>query len=254
MEQQLMAYFGHHKSGTTWISKIIESVCSDLQIKYARFYSPKLFDLDLKTCLARKDINFFSYTNADISYVQNLSNLRGFHVIRDPRDIVVSAYFSHLYSHSTEPWPELVEQRNCLKLLSKSQGLLLTIDFLKYLRVNEFNHNLFYSMYNWNYSMPNVMEIKFEDLINNSSEKFLKIFNFLGIFDNEKILNAVQKNNFSVLSGGRKTGQEDYRNHYRKGMPGDWKNHFEKEHIQYFKSNYNDLLIKLGYETNEDWY
>jgi hypothetical protein len=102
--------------------------------------------------------------------------------------------------------------------------------------------------------MPNVMEIKFEDLIDNSSEKFLKIFYFLGIFDNEKILNAVQKNNFSVLSGGRKSGQEDYRNHYRKGMAGDWKNHFEKEHIQYFKSNYNDLLIKLGYETSEDWY
>lgn len=103
--------------------------------------------------------------------------------------------------------------------------------------------------------MPNVMEIKFEDLISNPNQKFLEIFHFLGMpeeFDT-KILEAVQENDFSVLSGGRKAGQQDFKNHYRNGTPGDWENHFEKEHIELFQANYNNLLLKLGYETNETW-
>ena len=36
-------------------------------------------------------------------------------------------------------------------------------------------------------------------------------------------------------------------------MPGDWANHFEAEHVAYFKEHYGGLLIKLGYEKDDDW-
>lgn len=124
MNLPLMAYFGHHKSGTRWIVKIIKSICSATQINYSNFHSPKIFNGNLKTAIEQKQLNFFSYTNADINYVQNLGNFQGFHVIRDPRDIVVSAYFSHLYSHSTEEWPELVEQRKRLESSSKKRRIV----------------------------------------------------------------------------------------------------------------------------------
>jgi len=39
---------------------------------------------------------------------------------------------------------------------------------------------------------------------------------------------------FSKISGGRKIGQEDNSSHYRKGVSGDWANHFNKEHIKIF--------------------
>jgi hypothetical protein len=253
MTQHLMAYFGHHKAGTTWISKIIDSICSKLQIKHIVFHSPKLFNLNLGKTVEQEKIIFFSYTNADINYVKSLDSFRAFHVIRDPRDIIVSAYFSHLYSHPTEGWSELVEQRERLKSLSKDEGLLMTIEFLKHLKVEKFELNLFESMYNWDYFLPNVMEIKFEDLIYKSDDKFIKIFKFLGIFDEFKIIEALREHDFSILSGGRSRGQEDLASHYRKGVPGDWKNHFKEEHIQTFKSNYNDLLVKLGYEKSTDW-
>ena len=41
--------------------------------------------------------------------------------------------------------------------------------------------------------------------------------------------------------------------HYRRGVPGDWVNHFESDHVRVFKGRYDDLLIKLGYEKNEGW-
>lgn len=257
VQHYFMAYFGHHKAGTTWISKIINSVCLYREIKVAGFHSPEVFNYDLKTTITHNNITFFSYTNADISYVHHIPNLKGFHVVRDPRDIVVSAYFSHLYSHATEYWPELVEQRNRLRCLSKNEGLLLTIKFLEHLKVNNLALYLFDSMYNWDYSLHNIMELKFEDIISNPYEKFAEIFRFLGIGDDLKALTALKEalkeNDFFAMSGGRSPGQEDIKNHYRKGVSGDWRNHFQKEHINYFKAKYNDLLIKLGYEVCQDW-
>ena len=38
-------------------------------------------------------------------YLDNYSNeFRGIHLIRDPRDIVVSGYFSHLKTHPENEW------------------------------------------------------------------------------------------------------------------------------------------------------
>jgi hypothetical protein len=58
---------------------------------------------------------------------------------------------------------------------------------------------------------------------------------------------------FSKLTGGRKRGEENPNSHYRKGEPGDWKNHFTDAHVAAFKERYNDLLLKLGYESEPDW-
>lgn len=40
---------------------------------------------------------------------------------------------------------------------------------------------------------------------------------------------------------------------YRKGVTGDWRNHFSPEHIDAFKEVAGDLLIQLGYEQDLRW-
>ena len=40
---------------------------------------------------------------------------------------------------------------------------------------------------------------------------------------------------------------------FRKGKTGGWRNHFSDEHKQIFKDITGDLLIELGYETDNDW-
>ena len=58
---------------------------------------------------------------------------------------------------------------------------------------------------------------------------------------------------FNRLSGGRTRGQENTNNHYRKGVHGDWLNHFTLEHMAEFKKAYGDLVLQYGYETDPDW-
>lgn len=277
----LLAFFGHHKAASRWIDNDIIRPTSDyLGMKHITVHEGRDFDYDLGKFVDQKKIEFLCYSNASFKYVEQLQSFKGFHVVRDPRDIVVSAYYSHLYSHRLDKW--LIEHRKKLEQLSKEDGLLAEM---------KFRRKQFQEMLNWNYSLPNILEIKMEDLTQQTSKVFLDIYKFLGILGQPKwdypcflsqfifsvnqsyrksrgyfpfhffrdkipaeiLLDFVGRNSFSKKTGGRKRGEENVKSHYRKGIAGDWKNHFKKEHIIFFKKNYNDLLVKLGYESDYDW-
>lgn len=40
---------------------------------------------------------------------------------------------------------------------------------------------------------------------------------------------------------------------FRKGLIGDWRNHFEPEHVEAFERAAGDWLVELGYEPDGDW-
>lgn len=40
---------------------------------------------------------------------------------------------------------------------------------------------------------------------------------------------------------------------FRKGLIGDWKNHFTPEHVDAFKQEAGDWLVKMGYEEDDHW-
>jgi hypothetical protein len=276
----LLAYFGHHKCATTWINDINLQICMKIGLKFANVNNPKMFNHDLKSFVSKNKIKFLGYSNAEYKHVKEIIKIKGFHVIRDPRDIAVSAYFSHLNSHPITHWPELLAHRKKLKKVSKGEGLFLDMEFTK---------NVYEDLFSWNYSQTNVLEIKMEELIQNPYEILVKAYNFLGLIDDtgsvlikhmvfhcfniinrinrktggifpfrkkiplEELLYIIYNNRFSKKAEKRNPGEEDSKSHYRKGLAGDWVNHFNPDHKKYFKEKYNDLLINLGYEKNADW-
>jgi hypothetical protein len=279
-EKPLLAYMSHHKCATRWMNGILRPLCREMGLRHKVVWHPDMFDQKLPEWVAQYNIDFLSYTNADYRCVKQLKAVRGFHVVRDPRDICVSAYFSHLKSHETENWPELVEHRQKLQKLSRDEGLLLDMEFVA-VHMEELD--------SWDYDDPNFLQVKMETLTADPYRQLIKIFDFMGIVDRrpltarlslhyalsrrlrrmskgrisvngvsrqlpaEKLLGIIWENDFANKSGGRKPGQEDTSSHYRKGVAGDWRNYFQEEHIDYFKNQYNPLLLKLGYEDSLDW-
>jgi hypothetical protein len=288
-----LAYFGHHKCGSTMILKVIEKVRRFLDLSHEHFHSPKVWGyetnhLTLDAVARQRRLDIVSYISADPALLGPKDGLRGFHVIRDPRDIVVSSYFSHRYSHPTDGWPELVEFRKVLERLPKDEGLIENMKFTAKLPIDGWTTDLFRTLREWDYGSPNVLELRFEDLVANPYQGFLDVFDFLGLVDQSEVhsfsslldvalyrararyrrlprihqpsaipgwvlLSFVYENRFSKLAAGRKSGQEDVTSHYRKGKSGDWKNHFNDAHKAFFKEHYNDLLVKLGYERDDRW-
>lgn len=293
-EKPVLAFLGHHKAATTWMLRVINAICLETGLRHEHFHSVKMFDFDLSETIKDHKLDFFSYTNAEFKQVKPLlDKIRGYHLIRDPRDVVVSAYFSHLYSHSTRVWPELSEHRQELQSLSKEDGLLLTIESIDSIQLDGANLNALKSLSDWDYSCPNILTIRFEDLIVNPYNLILDIVDFLGILDDSKdvsylntfsmtknlarrlinqligsaisfsneeskinphkLLSIVYLNDFKNITKGRKPGTEDVKHHFRKGQPGDWRNHFTEEHKKLFKEKYQELLVKLKYVENDEW-
>jgi hypothetical protein len=273
----LLAYFGHHKCASTWLNDIAREMCAAAGMSYAHVHSPHMFEEDLGSFVSGKRVDFLTYANANRRYVSALDNFRGFHVIRDPRDIVVSSYFSHLHSHPTTDWPELVDHRRRLQAVDKDQGLYVVIDFLA---------GVFDDIATWDYSDPRVLELKMEDLVLMPEELLIKAFGFIGLVDEARtgltggmaaalssvkrrrsalvpfrlvplpatvVIDTLRRNAFARKSDGRAPGVERVDSHYRKGVAGDWLNHFGPGHRAYFKDRYGDLLVRLGYADGTGW-
>jgi hypothetical protein len=99
----------------------------------------------------------------------------------------------------------------------------------------------------------NYREVKYEDLLEKPEEEVKRLLEFLGAEASEQtVRRCVGAAAFEKLAGGRKRGQEAA-SFFRKGIAGDWKNVFTEQDKRDFKAAAGDLLIKLGYEEDNDW-
>jgi hypothetical protein len=97
-------------------------------------------------------------------------------------------------------------------------------------------------------------EVRYEDLLERPNEEVERLLGFLGVDTDERLVeHCVGSASFEKLSRGRERGQEDPSSFYRKGVAGDWKNHFSEEDRRVFKEEAGELLIRLGYEDDLDW-
>lgn len=172
---------------------------------------------------------------------------KAFYVMRDPRDVLVSDYFSAKYSHPVGPG--IPEMRKRHASLSTDEGIMEFIE--------TYSGPYYDIMLGWvNYAAENdnVRVFRFEDLFGPESKKaFLRLLDHCEMNIPHHIADALlDKYNFEKISG-RKPGIEDIKNHYRKGISGDWKNYFSEAHKTAFKKYKGQLLIELGYETDLNW-
>ncbi len=289
-ENFLMVYFGHHKCASSYIVKIINDICAiyGLAVRIDHLSDKLPYEYHLKGYWKQElekmfasdltdDFDFRCYTNASSVLVDRLKGIphRGFHVIRDPRDILVSGYFSHKYSHSlTRPWHFKIRER--LLKVDQEEGLLCEL---------EYSSVFLERLAAWDYLNPNVYETRFETVVQDPYNEFRRILGFIGFefkSDREAFLNIFRRKffrkrwgrsvaagpgtcssyilrrtlgrySFEKLAGGRKRGTEDQKAHYRKGVSGDWKCYFTPTVKEEFKKKYGRLLINLGYENDSRW-
>ena len=170
-------------------------------------------------------------------------SLKTFFILRDPRDIVVSWYFSAKYSHKpVYPIPEL---RRNLDQLDMQGGLKYLIDAWD-------GFGLFDAQRSWmarGQTDENVKVFRFEDFSADNRLFLWDLLEYLDITLPEQEFEALyDRHKFSQLAKGRQQGVENTQSHFRKGISGDWKNHFDEPVTAYFQEVTGDLLEVLGYQ------
>lgn len=268
-DREVLAFYGHHRCGSSWISALLEAACSKLGLRFRQVYDHRMFGDDLPGFVARESVDVLVYMNADWTHAKTLKQQRAFHVIRDPRDVLVSAYYSHRYSHPTDYWTELIEHRDVLEDLTLDDGLLAEVDCRRL---------QFREMSEWDYEAEGVLELRFEELVATPEAVLSGAFAHLGLVDKEasgrlqtavrqvarvarggidaplthrEFNQLVEDHRFERLSGGRQPGVEDVRHHYRRGSPGEWRTVLQDAHLAALEQHFPGLVARLGYSTPE---
>ncbi len=170
---------------------------------------------------------------------------KAFFVVRDPRDLVVSWYFSARYSH--DQVDEIQPHRNSLGSLSTTEGLIFSIRQLA-------SAQYFSSIHSWLEAPKqddNIKIFKFEELTAPAhTDIFEALFDHCGIKIPKSTLEAVLKRYSFRQMAQRHQGVEDASSHYRKGLVGDWVHYFDESVEEVFRDETGDLLERLGYQTS----
>ncbi|MBI5965106.1 MAG: sulfotransferase domain-containing protein [Chloroflexi bacterium] len=164
-------------------------------------------------------------------------------IYRDPRDMLVSQVFFATDMHEEHG---MHDYYNSLPDFGSRLNVAITgIDRDGLYMVNV--EQRYEGVFQW-LEQKNVMRIRFEDLINNRDATL------------NAMLDEVEKTGCKIPTPREKAlavlvdAIQPKKSHtFRSGKTGGWKEHFTEEHKKLFKDVAGDLLVRLGYEKNNDW-
>lgn len=225
------------KSGGTWVGQMLAAY---FDVPFPRNQRPRL----LASCIMH---GHYLYS----PFFRNV-----FCVIRDGRDVMVSQYYHSLF-HNDRNSPYKVEEMRRTLPFDDYKNIQKNLPrFIKYM-FTEAARGPF--QFSWNefvgsWINKHVPIIRYEDLLLSASSVLGPAIQRVtgGEPDLEKLQRIEKEFSFENLTR-RKAGSEDIGSFLRKGISGDWKNHFTSESAEIFDHYAGETLILLGYETDRLW-
>jgi len=164
-------------------------------------------------------------------------------IYRDPRDVLVSQVFFATDMHKEHGMHEYYNS-----LPGFDERLIVAITGIDQpdLKMGSVKKR-YADVFHW-LEQENTMCIRFEDIINNRDATL------------NAMLDEVEKTGYQIPTPREKAlailidAIQPKKSHtFRSGKTGGWRNHFTDEHKRLFKEVADDLLVRLGYEENNDW-
>ena len=163
---------------------------------------------------------------------QNIENYKKIFFLRDPRDVLVSAYYSFGYSHSIPNSKSLLENFNRNRALIQNQSLDEYV-----LKESKYWVKPIYMEYKFlkESSEKECMYIKYNQFVNDTESCIEEILNFFD-FQNKDIVQSLAKEASPV----RET--ENKNQHKRSGKNNQWKTHLTENTQEKLTKELNEVL------------
>lgn len=158
-------------------------------------------------------------------------NARFIHIVRDGRDVVASAMHHALRIGHKDVLTKGSEQH--LRQVAQSAGI--------------WSQNVS-AWRKFAAAHPEAChQVSYEQLHQDPLSASIAVFGFLGASADEATVKAsLEEASFRKLSG-RDAGDEDKGSFFRKGVVGDWRNHFDRRDLALFMKQAGELMRELGY-------
>jgi len=224
------------KSGNTWVRFLLANILkkNDETIDFytVNKYVPEVFNhADIIRNMTRPRL-----LKSHAPYIPTYP--RVIYIVRDGRDVYTSYYFHRLHQ--------------------LPQGIM----FLEFLQRNDHYPCLWgehVSSWLFRKNLPSQLLVtRYENLKTNCLEELKRMVKFIGIKSTRNQLSlAIEDSSYLRM---KQLEQERGRPKskgpkvfVRKGQIGDWKNYWESKEKKIFKSREGHVLLKLGYEVDNNW-
>lgn len=188
----------------------------------------------------------YGYLRCEQPYISSLTGA-GYATIfiyRDPRDLIVSSVFYATElnkEHGMHPYYAKTLLSNEERINAEILGV--DVPGFEYDGVQKR-----YDKYAGWLDQPDVLSVKFEDLILEQDIAYQRILDYVIARGFEITISKSKA--VEILKSQvepRRSGT------FRKGKPGNWREHFTDQNIRLFKEETGDLLTRWGYEKDLDW-
>lgn len=222
----------HHKSMTTYFSAVLRLLA---------FGAGKRFsEINFEDPPSRAEIMLSNHSAFDVTA---FGPCKGAHVMRDPRDMIVSGYHYHKWTH--EAWVHRTDSdgrsyQDKLNSVDKTTGLFMEIDHFIFLYRD--------LLEKWDTENPDVIEVPYEALMSEDRDDlYHKIFAHMGLTGDALALAIDLMRLFEAKSRTGKSGDNQKFAHIRSGASQQWRKELEPAHIAYVDRELGTVLEKFGY-------
>jgi len=248
---QSVLFFTIHKGGSTYATKILTRLVNEIGLNVMNFGSyywlggrvrQKAYQHNMLKKEVYKNKGYFYASMSSFRYgIPGMDKFKIILMLRDPRDVLVSEYFSIAYSHPLPPKENLKALKRMSSLRDKAQKM--TIDeFVLDQNAWPFSYHAVYSTYIQELlNKPNVFFTKYEDMVTDFKTWLYAINDFMGINVKKDVIDQIiSEADFGV-------DKEDIYSHKRQVTPGDHKRKLKPETIAALNIRFGSILDALGY-------
>lgn len=243
--QPSILHFSLNKAATQHVKKLLSKIaCHNHLIPIFLHDFAFHSDLPYFDSLSFEEMKKYNHVFKEKGYlysvfggvIENIENFNQYMVIlsiRDPRDILVSLYFSTSYSHSTpsefgNKQDDFLKKRDIAKrqniddfVLNEADNLLEVFEKYQEFLVDKYNIGI----------------VKYEDMVSNYEEWLMDLSFKAGLNLSETLKNDIISENSK-----RKKSAEDIFQHNRKGVAGDYKEKLLPETIEKLNIKFSKVL------------
>lgn len=231
-----------YKAGSVYLQKILKELLGPIGYKLVDFAGDAFrngedegqYCIKNSKYLSEPGYFFGAFRGAYVRHFEEMSNNKIIVHVRDPRDCLVSLYFSWAYSHGA---PGGKKGQEFKELREKTKETEINDFVLK--KAQDFV-SIYSSINSVLEQYPQACLSKYEDLVTDFEGWLATITGFLALdIDQRNILKLLDRANFDVV--------EDKRKHVRQVTPGDYKRKLDIETQQQLTEIFSSQLETFGY-------
>ncbi|MBX7138212.1 MAG: sulfotransferase domain-containing protein [Oligoflexia bacterium] len=241
---QVVVFGTHHKSGTALLRNICEAVAQRLGLPFELCRIEQILAGEAYARLERPCLALDTHSRLDFSKLKLPS--KALHVVRDPREIVVSGYFYHLKCSEewcTTPHPnyEGRSYQDLLKSKSQEQGLDLELEIVAAKTLRD--------MLEWRVPKETqALELQFENFLQDYEDACARMFTFALSCTPDLLQRCIKiASHFDLKRKSRaQLEQNSHVTNYELN-PRRWEKVLSARQLEVIKQRYGDFMRSRGY-------